>query len=279
LETLQGALGSLTLDDVLASPHRDDEQVLLVSLQRLHRTLFRAERFKVRFPFCVLRMASDGRRQASTFITESDDPLCSSDHHMLPSDTLLEYDDSTPSEDPNNQPLDLGEISFMDLFTEPEPSQDTGDMVCDRFLHATRLINDPGHTSCNFHAHDQAAAAEILILQIIQFGAIGPEDSAGTGHLETNADLFTLAGLDDDWEPIDLQPNSTQREDSVLDYDALGCVALDLGDPSTEFPWHTSTCSDIPRLDDICAATMDQPVLSLDSDDEDMGEVEVVLDF
>ena len=224
-------------------------------------------------------MTSDGHRQASTFITESDDPLCSSDHNMLPSDTLLEYDDSTSSEDPNDRPLDLGELSFMDLFAEPEPSQDTGNMVRGCFLPATRLIDDLGHTSCNVHAHGHAAATEILILQTIQFGTLGPEDSAGAGHpFEANPDLFTLAGLDDDWEPIDLQPSSTQSEDSVLDYDTLGCMALDLGDPSTEFPWHTSTCSDIPRFYDICTATMDHPVLSLDSDDEDMGE-EVVLDF
>jgi len=224
-------------------------------------------------------MISDGHLQASTFITESDDPLCSSDRHMPPSDTLLEHDDSTPSEDPNDQPLDLGGISFMDLFTEPEPSQDTGNMVCDRPLPATHLIDDLGHSSCNFHAHDPAAAAEIPILQIIQFGALGPEDSASTGyHFEANTDLFTLAGLEDDWESIGLQPNSTQREDSDLDCGALGCVALDLGDPSTGFPWHASTCSDISLFYDICTATMDQPVLSLDSDDEDMGE-EVVLDF
>lgn len=232
-----------------------------------------------RFPIVCPRMTSDGYRQASTFISESDDPLCSSDHHMLPSDTLLEYDDSTPSEDPNDQLLDLSEASFVDLFTEPEPSKGIRNMVCDCLMSATCLIDGIGLTSCNLHAYRQAAAAEILILQMIQFGALGPEDSAGTGHpFEANADLFTLAGLDDDWGSIDLQPNSTQREDSVLDYDALGCVALDLGDPSTGFPWHTSTCSDIPLFHDICTATMDQPVLSLDSDDEDMGE-EVVLDF
>ena len=46
VEKLQDAIGSLILDDISVSPHRDDEQVLLVSLQRLHRTLFRAERFK-----------------------------------------------------------------------------------------------------------------------------------------------------------------------------------------------------------------------------------------
>jgi len=167
----------------------------------------------------------------------------------------------------------------MDLFTEPETSQDTGNMVCDCLLPATRLIVDLGHTSCNFHTHTQAAAAEILILQMIQFGALSPEDSAGTGHpFEVNADLFALAGLEDNWEPIDLQPNSIQREDSILDYDVLSCMALDLGDPSTGFPWHTSTCSDVPLFYDICTATTDQPVLSLDSDDEDMGE-EVVLDF
>lgn len=47
-DTLQDALGSLTLDDVSVS-HEDDETVLLISLQRLYRTLFRTERFKVWF--------------------------------------------------------------------------------------------------------------------------------------------------------------------------------------------------------------------------------------
>ena len=201
---------------------------------------------------------------------------------MLLSDTLLEYDDSTPSEDPSDQPQDLGEISFMDLFIEPEPLKDTGNTVRDRLPSAIRLIDDLGHTSCNFHKHDQAAAAEILMLQMIQFGALSPEDSAGTGHpFEANTNLFALAGLDDDWEPNDLRQNSAQTEDPALDYDALGCVAFDLSDPSTEFPWRTSTCLDISPLDDICTATMDQPVLILDSDDEDMGEEEeeVILDF
>ena len=224
-------------------------------------------------------MISDGHCQASTFITKSDDPLYSSDHHMLSSDTLLEYDDSTQFEGPNDQPQDSGETAFIDLLTESEPSRDTGNMVCDRLPPAARLINDPGHTSCNFYAHSQAAAAEILILQITQFETLDPEEPAGTCHLfEVNTDLFALAGLDDDWEPIGPQQNSIQSDGSALD-DDLGCVALDLGDPSTGFPWHASPCSDAPGFYDVCTATMDQPVLNLDSDDEDMDEEEVVLDF
>jgi len=70
---------------------------------------------------------------------------------MLSSDTLVEYGDSTPFEDPNEQPLDLFETAFMDLFTESEPSQGTGNVVRNCLLPAARLINDLGHTSCKFH--------------------------------------------------------------------------------------------------------------------------------
>ena len=199
---------------------------------------------------------------------------------MLSPDTLLDYEDSAPFEDPNGQHLASGETAFTDLLTESESFHDTGNMVCDRLLPAARLIDDLGHTSCNFYAHGQAAAAEILILQITQFETLGPEEPAGTCRpFEANTDLFTLAGLDDDWESTGLQPNPTQREDSILDDDDLSCVALDLGDPLTGFPWNASACSDTPRFYDVCTAAVDQPVLNLDSDDEDMGEEEVVLDF
>lgn len=121
----------------------------------------------------------------------------------------------------------------------------------------------------------------MLIFQTIQLEPLCPEETSDTGHLfEANADVFTLAGLDDDWESIEVQPKFTQRrEHSFLDDDGPGldCVTLNLDAPSIGFSWHTSTRSDVSRFCDLGAAALDQPVLDLDSDDE-MGE-EAVLDF
>lgn len=207
-------------------------------------------------------MTSDGHRQASTFITKSDDTLCSSDHDIPSSDTLLEYDESTPFEDPGDPPLGSDGIVFTNLFTEPEFPQDTINMVCDCLLLITRLIDNPGYTPCNFHTYDQAAAAEILIFQTTQFETLVPEEAADAGHLY--ADVFTLAGLDGDWESDDLQSNPTQRrKHSLLDDHDLGCMALDLDAPAS--PWFRDL------------VTLDHPMLDLDSDDE-MGEG-AVLDF
>jgi hypothetical protein len=214
-------------------------------------------------------MTSDGHRQASTFITKSDDTLCSSDHDIPSSDTLLEYDQSTPFEDPGDPPLGSDEIVFTNLFTEPEFPQGAVNMVCDCLLLITRLIDNPGYTPCNFHTYDQAAEAEILIFQTIQFETLVPEEAADTGHLY--ADVFTLGGLDGDWKSDDLQSNPTQRRKySLLDDDDLGCMALDLDASSAGSHWHAS-----PWFRDL--ATLDHPMLDLDSDDE-MGE-EAVLDF
>lgn len=88
-----------------------------------------------------------------------------------------------------------------------------------------------------------------------------------------------MAGLDDDWESVDLQPGPTQQwKRSLLDDDDIGSVTLGLDAPSAVFLWHASARSDVSRFDDIDAASLDQPVLDLDSDDEEMGE-ETVLDF
>ncbi|KAF9651367.1 hypothetical protein BDM02DRAFT_3184620 [Thelephora ganbajun] len=227
LNRLQDALGSLTLDDVLVLSCRNDERVLLVSLQRLHRTLFRAERFK-----------------ASTFINKSDDPLHNSDHYEPSSDVLLEYDGSEPFEDLGDPPLDSDENAFMDLFTESESPQDTRNR------------------------------------DIPPFETLGSQETADTGGLsEADADASTLAGLDDHWDSTDLEPNSTQRRElSFLDDDNLGYMTLDLDASSTGFPWHASTRSDISRFYGLDTATLDQPVLDLDSDDE-MYEEEAVLNF
>jgi len=231
-------------------------------------------------PLHTQGMTSDGHCQASTFITKSDHPSQSSDHYT-PSDALLEYDDSEPFEDPGNPPLDPDETAFMDLFIESESSQDIGNMVCDCLLPAAHLTNDLGYTSRNFHIYGSTAAAEILTLRITQFETLGLDAAADAGHLfETNDDVFTLAGLDDDWESINPQPNPTQRRENAPpdDYD-LRCMALDLGASSTGFHRHASTRWDVPRFFyDLGTAASDQPVLDLDSDDEEMRE-EAVLDF
>lgn len=98
-------------------------------------------------------MTPDGHCQAHTFITKSDDPLYSSDHHTLSSDTLLEYDDSMLHGAPDNLSLDSDEIAFMDLFTKSESSQDTGNMVRGYLLPSAHLTDDVGHSSCNFRVY------------------------------------------------------------------------------------------------------------------------------
>lgn len=225
-------------------------------------------------------MISDGHCQASTSITESDDPLYSSDHHMLSSDTLLEQGDSTPSGDPDPEdlPLDSDETTFMDLFTETP--RDTGNKVCDSILPGDRLIDDLGHTFCNSHIYGQDAATKTLMLRMTQVGTLTPQEIPGVGPLfEANPGAFTLAGMDDGWESVDMQLNPTQRRDAPpLDDNDLGCVAPDPYALSTAFPWHLGTCSDILQFHDIGFVALGHDVLDLDSDDEEMGE-ELVLDF
>lgn len=86
-----------------------------------------------------------------------------------------------------------------------------------------------------------------------------------------------MAGLDDDWEAIDLQQNPNQSWGHTLsDEDDFGCMALDLDGSSTGFPWHASTRSDVPGI--LGAAPLVQTVLDLDSDIEETGD-EAVLDF
>ncbi|KAF9778730.1 hypothetical protein BJ322DRAFT_486796 [Thelephora terrestris] len=111
MDRLRDTIGSSTLDGVSALPRKDNEKVLLVSLQRLHRTLFRADCFR-----------------SSVFIPKSDDPLCNPDHPALSLDALLKYDDSDLCEDEDCSPLDSSGTIFMDLFAEPESSQDTENM-------------------------------------------------------------------------------------------------------------------------------------------------------
>ena len=219
---------------------------------------------------------SDGYRQASTFITKSDDPLHNSDHCIPSSDTLFEYASSTPFENLEDPRLDSDETMFTDLFTGSEPSQDIGNMVCDCLLPATYLIIDTECTSCNSHVYGQPAAVEILIPRMTQLETIGPEETAETGHLfEGETDAFTLAGLDDGWESISLQASPIQTwQHHFLGNNDLGYRAFDLDASPTEFP----TCPDIPRFCDLGTTTLEHPTLDLDSDDE-MGEEEAVLDF
>lgn len=101
----------------------------------------------------------DWHYQGSAFITKSDDALYSPDNYIPSSDTLLEYDNSEPFEDLDDAPLDSDEASFMDLFTESESSQDTGNTVCDYLLPAAYLTNDLGCT-CNFRIYDSAVVAD-----------------------------------------------------------------------------------------------------------------------
>jgi hypothetical protein len=182
--------------------------------------------------------------------------------------------------DPSDPPLDLDEPAFMDLFTEFEPPQDAENMVCEHLLPTTHLINDQGYT-CNFHVYIQAATTGILILWMSQVETPDSEETTDAGHLfRANNDGFTLVGLDDDWETIGLQPSPSQRRDrSFLDDDDLGCMDLDLDASSTGFPWHADTGSDVLCHYDLGSAVLDQPVLDLDSDNEEIAEEEAVLDF
>lgn len=89
-----------------------------------------------------------------------------------------------------------------------------------------------------------------------------------------------MAGLDDEWETIDLQPNPAQRrEHSFLDYGDLSCMTLNLDAPLTGFPWHASACSDVSRFHELGATTLVQRALDPDLDDEEMNEGEGVLNF
>jgi hypothetical protein len=274
LDGLGDVLGSLTLDGVSASRHRDDEKVLLVSLQRLHRTLFRAEHFKV-----WLARSSPGKsplmntHQASMLITNSNRPLHNSDHLALLSDTLPEYSGAGSFEGPDCSPLDPGETDFMDLFTESESSPYTGNAVRSCRQPVTHLTRNPGHTSSNFRIYSTPAAG-VLMPRTTQSGS---EEMADTYLFEEDASGFTLAGLDDDWESVDLQLSPTERrEHSLLDGIFL---SLGLPAPPAELPRHASACPDVSRFCDLDAALDDQSILDLGSDEDDETGREIILDF
>lgn len=274
LDGLGDVLGSLTLGGVSALRHRDDEKILLVSLQRLHRTLFRAEHFKV----CLAR-SSPGKsplmdtHQASMLITNSDRPLHNSDHVALLSDTLPEYSGAGPFEGPDYSPLDPGETDFMDLFTESESSPYTGNAVRSCCQPVTHLTSNLGHPSSNFRIYSTPAAG-ILMPRTTQSGS---EETADTYLFEEDAGGFTLAGLDDDWESVDLQLSPTERrERRLLDGNSL---SLGLAAAPAELAPHASACSDFSRFCDLDAALDDQPMLDLGSYEDDEMDRETILDF
>lgn len=103
-----------------------------------------------------------------------------------------------------------------------------------------------------------------------------PEESADTCYLfEGDADVSTLAGLDDD---LDLEQNhSGSQGDSLLDGNDLSRLTPNLTSSSAGFLCHTSAH---PNFSWVCPldVALDQPVLDLDSDGND-GEEEMVLDF
>lgn len=98
---------------------------------------------------------------------------------------------------------------------------------------------------------------------------------------EGDADVFTLAGLDNDLEWIDLRPNPTVgRERSFLDDYELDSTPLSLGASPTGFLHNTSDRSDFSQCNDP-GVTLHQPVLDLgpDEEEEEMNGEEMVLDF
>ena len=114
---------------------------------------------------------------------------------------------------------------------------------------------------------------------MIQLGTLYPEEKSDTYNLG-DTDVFTLAALDDDRESIDPRPIPTEGpEHSLLDNGDPSFMALDLDVSSAGPLCHTSARSDVSRFYDLYAA-LDQPMLDLDSeDDEEMGKEETVLDF
>ena len=156
-------MGPLALNDVAAFPHRNDEKNLLVSLQRLHRTLFRAERFKVGTPLPYsANLFLTEMHQASALITKPDVSLHNSDHLALSPDSPPEYNDSEHFEGLDHS----DETAFVDLFTESESSQDTANMVCECLLPAPHLTHNSGCVICDFHIYRSSTTAEILMLLI-----------------------------------------------------------------------------------------------------------------
>jgi hypothetical protein len=115
---------------------------------------------------------------------------------------------------------------------------------------------------------------------VTQLETLHPEEMSYSRNLG-DADVYTLAGLDDDRDSIDLQPSPIHgSEYSSLDGGDPGCRALGLDVSSTRLFCHTSALPDVSRFYDTCA-TLDQPVLlDLDSDDDEgMEKEEAVLNF
>jgi hypothetical protein len=163
----------------------------------------------------------------------------------------------------------------MDLFTESESSQDAENMVCEHLLPTTHLTNDQGYTPV-ISTYIQAATTEILILWMSQVETLrSPKKQLTLATFSrANNDAFTLVGLDDDWETIGLQPNPP-RDETVLSLTTmisavwiLIWMLLRLDFPGTRY---LLGCS---LFYDLGSATLDQPVLDLDSDNEEIAEEE-----
>lgn len=91
--------------------------------------------------------------------------------------------------------------------------------------------------------------------------------------------VFTLAGLDDDWESIELRPSPTVGQGhAFLDIDELCFVPLCLDAPLTDFLHHANDRSDFSWYHNL-GAGLDQAVLDLDSDYDEMDKGGMVLDF
>lgn len=126
---------------------------------------------------------------------------------------------------------------------------------------------------------DLLATADIPMVRIKQFETPPLKETASVVFLpERDADDFIiLAGLNDDWEPIDLRPGpSIWPERSFFELD---CMPLDLDASSTGFLHHMGDNSEFPRYRGL-GAVLDHPVLDLDSEDNgEIGEEEMVLDL
>lgn len=87
-----------------------------------------ASRFGLPVPLCQSGPLTE-IYQTSASIAKSDDSLRGSDHFVLPTNPLPEYEIFKPFELLDDLPLSSDDTAFTDLFTESESSQDSGNMV------------------------------------------------------------------------------------------------------------------------------------------------------
>ena len=113
-----------------------------------------------------------------------------------------------------------------------------------------------------------------------QLETLHPKETADDCILfEGDVDVFTLAGLDDDWESISPKASPTAGQGHpILDNDEPCSVSLCLDAPLTDFLYHGNDRSDFSQYHGH-DAVLDQPMLDLDSDDDEIDREEIVLDF